>query len=797
MGKPVNNLSRITRAILSLTLFAYAILPLFLSTAVQATADQMDRTVLPIPPRPFEGHVRRIPAESEPSFPKPVPAPEGAPNVVLIMTDDIGFGSASTFGGAIPTPNLDRLAQMGVVYNNFHTAAMCSPTRAALLTGRNPHSVSFGSIGELKMGYPGYWGEVPPSAASIATVLKYNGFNTAMFGKEHNVPNSQSSPAGPFYLWPSTRGFEYFYGFIGGAMNQFHPRLFQNRVAVDMSDKPSDYILDRDLFDHAIDWVHTQKAVAPDKPFFLYLAPGSAHAPHQAPADWIEKFHGQFDQGWDALRQQIFEQQRRLGIVPKNTKLTPRPDIIPPWDSLTPVEQKVQARMMEVYAAMIAFQDYQFGRLLSELERMGVIDNTLLIFIEGDNGGTAEGGLNGEINLAGMMANGVTETTSMMFKRLDEFGGPRTDLLYSVGWGWAVNAPFQWTKQVASHLGGTRNPMVISWPGHVPSGGRLRSQYSYVSDIYPTILEAAGLKAPTRVDGVDQQPLDGISLVYTFNNADAPSRRTEQVYELLGNRAIYKDGWLANTTPKRVPWYYGPMEGSPLDYDWELYYLPDDYSQAVDLADGHPEKLAQLQKRWDVLAKEQNIYPISDDISDRNFADVSTRKELRDNFGYWGADISVPQTFGPSLANRAFTIEADLADDEDRLNGVIAAVGGNLGGWSFYIENHRPVVYLTRSALRDEQYRIIGEPLPAGEVTLRYEFTYEGTGRNGPGSMRIYANGDLVGEGRFDRTLSSPVGFGETFDTGRDTGAPVSPDYEGENPLCGRLLRLTVTLDSL
>jgi len=759
-------------------------------------AQGFDRTVLPIAPELFTGTVGRTEAESEPQFPRIVTAPEGAPNVVLVMTDDIGFATSSAFGGPVPTPNLERLASMGVVYNRFHTAAMCSPTRAALLTGREPHAVNYGSIGELTMGYPGYWGLLPQSAASIATVLSHNGYSTAMFGKEHNVPHSQDSPAGPFDMWPNQRGFDYFYGFIGGAMNQFDPRLLENGVPVDLTGKPDDYILDQDLADGAINWVHTQKAAAPERPFFLYLAPGSAHSPHQAPAEWIARFEGQFDMGWDAIRKDILARQIARGIVPEGTELTPRPDAIPAWDTLSPQEQRVNARMMEVFAAQVAYQDHEFGRLLAEIERMGEAENTLFLFIEGDNGGTAEGGLLGEINHAGKMANALEEPVDVLLARLDEMGGSDSDQLYSAGWGWATNTPFQWTKQVASHLGGTRNPLVVAWPGHVPGGGSIRSQYAYVADIYPTILEAAGLPVPREVNGIAQQPLGGTSLLYSLSDASAPERHVEQAYELFGNRAIYRDGWLANTTPTRVPWYYGPTEGTPLDYQWELYYLPDDFAQARNLAERNPEKLKELKARWTEIAGSGKMFPVSDDFSQRNFADTSTRELSRNAFTYWGPDISVPQTSGPAMGNRSFVIEAELVEaGGQRIDGVIAAVGSQLGGWSFYVHDGRPVAYLARSAEAQDKARIVGEPLPRGDVTLRYVFDYEGPGRNGAGTMRIFAGDTLLAEGRIGRTISSPVPFAETFDTGRDTGALVSPDYPRDGSLTGVLRKMTVTLN--
>ena len=754
-----------------------------------------DRTSLPIDPAPFAGVAGRTVAESRPDYPVHVTAPENAPNILLVMTDDVGFGAASAFGGPVPTPNLERLMQRGVLYNRFHTAAMCSPSRAALLTGRNPHSVGSGSIGELSMGYPGFWGEIPRSAAPIAKVLKYNGYNTAMFGKEHNVPHSQMSSAGSTDLWPNAKGFEYFYGFIGGAMNQFAPKLVRNGVDVDLGGRPADYTLDRDLVDDAIRWMHNQKAAAPEKPFFLYLAPGTAHSPHQAPADWIARFRGQFDDGWDVLRRKTFERQKAAGVIPADTQLTPRPAAIPAWGSLSAGEKRVFARYMEVFAAMLSYQDAQFGRLLDEIDRMGLSGNTLVMFIEGDNGGTPEGGLHGELNEGGAMANGVEEPLSMQLARIDEMGGPNTMEKYPAGWGWATNAPFPWAKQVVSHLGSNRNPLVVSWPGRVPEGGGIRPQSAFVADIYPTILEAAGIPAPAEVEGAKQQPLDGISLAYSFADPSAASRRTEQVYELFGNRAIYSEGWLANTTPKRTPWYYGPVEGTPLDYEWELYYLPEDFSQAKNLAGKNPAKLAELRRKWDEAARRGNLYPVSDDFTGRNYADPKNLPGAGQELIYWGPGISLPQRDGPALAGRSFSVTADIAATGAGMDGVVMAVGSHFGGWSFYIADGRPVAYAARSEVPEDRFRIAGDPLPSGEVQLRYEFTYDGGGRNRGGLMRIFANGKLSGEGRIERTVTLAAGFAETFDTGRDTGAQVSPDYSGGGMLQGDLRKLTVRLE--
>jgi arylsulfatase len=756
-----------------------------------------DRTVLPIARPPFGGTVGETEAQSRPEFPRPVTAPANAPNVLLVMTDDVGFGAGSPFGGPVPMPNLERLAQRGVVYSRFHTEAMCSPTRAALLTGRSSHSVGSGTIGELSMGYPGFWGGIPRSAAPIARVLRDNGYNTAMFGKEHNVPHAQVSVAGPFDQWPNGKGFEYFYGFIGGATNQFAPRLVRNGALLDPVEREADYILDRDLVDESIRWLHNQQAAGPDKPFFIYLAPGSAHSPHQAPAEWIARFSGQFDDGWDVMRERSYARQQALGVIPADAELTPRPDAIPAWNSLSPDEQQVQTREMEVFAAMLAFQDAQFGRLLGEIDRMGLAQDTLILFIQGDNGGTAEGGLHGEFNEAGVMANALVEPLDQQLARLDEYGGPNTMGKFSVGWGWATNTPFPWTKQVVSHLGGTRNPLVAAWPGHIPTGGHVRPQYGHVSDIYPTILEAAGLSAPRMVDGVEQQRVEGISLLYSFADASLPDQRTEQAYELFGNRAIYHDGWLANTTPRRVPWYYGPTEGSPLDYEWELYFLPEDFAQARNLAAQEPERLSDLRQRWAELARSGNLFPLSDDFSNRNYADPRNAASRPDHYDFWGPGISIPHASGPPLFGRSFAIEAELTESCASPDGVLVATGSRFGGWSFYIHEGHPVAWQAYSESDEHQYSVVGAPLPQGARHIRYEFTPDGPGRNRGGTLRILVDGEISGEGRIDRTITLPAGFGETFDTGRDTGAQVSSEYRAGGPLNVGLDRVRVELGPL
>ncbi len=751
-------------------------------------------TVLPAPPVPFRGKIGPIVAQSTPDWPKPVQAPQNAPNILLIMTDDVGFASASTFGGPIPTPNLDRLAEAGLKYTNFHTTAMCSPTRAALLTGRNHHEVGFGSIEDTAIGFPGYWGFIPRSAATIAEVLKDNGYNTAFFGKHHNTPASQSSAAGPFDLWPTGLGFEYFYGFLGGDADQWQPRLYRDTARA--PDLPPDELLDKALADDAIHYLHNQKAAAPAKPFFIYYATGSGHAPHQAPADWIARFKGQFDGGWDRLREESFARQKKLGIVPTDAVLTPRPVELPAWDSLTPERKVIDAHFMEVFAGMLAYQDAQIGRLLDEIDRMGLGDNTLVVFIEGDNGASGEGTPDGTTNELGYIVNGARDTTEALLQHLDEMGGPKTYEIYPAGWAWALDTPFQWMKQVASHLGGIRNDMVISWPAKITSQGETRTQFGHVVDIVPTILEAVGLSAPTVVNGVAQIPLDGVSLAYSFAYSGAPERHSTQYFEMLGNRAIYHDGWFANTRVRRAPWLQVRPEGrADSSYVWELYDLRHDYSQAHDLASAQPGRLKALEALWWDEAHKRKVLPLDDDFSAlRALGHSDAYASHRTEFTYWGKDISVAQSAAPSLAFRSFTIRAQILVDSVGETGVLAADGSGFGGWAFYLKDGIPVAYEAVSQQPADHFRVTGsQTLPVGPATITYNLERDPPPATG-GLMRISVNGIEVGRGRIDRIINMPAGTGETFDVGRDTGAPVSEEYERDGVFAGEIEFLAVKL---
>lgn len=761
--------------------------------AAQASDPAPAEIVLPKPPAPFQGVIGDTYAESRPAFPAPVKAPAGAPNILLILTDDVGFAAASTFGGLIPTPNLDRLAREGLRYNRFHTTAMCSPTRASLLTGRNHHAVGTGLVTDIASGYPGYTGIIPRSAATVAEILRLNGYNTAWIGKHHNLPNSEMSAAGPFDHWPTGLGFEYFYGFIGGDTNQWNPRLYRGTTPVD-APKAEDSTLDRFLVDDALRWLHNQQAAAPDKPFLLYLAPGSAHAPHQAPREWIAKFQGKFDAGWDKLREEILRRQKAQGIVPADTKLTPRPAAIPAWSSLTPDQRRVQARMMEVYAAMLAYQDFQIGRLFDELDRMGIRDNTLILFIEGDNGSSPEGGPEGSLNELGTMANNVPEDDAARLAAIDTLGGPESYALYSVGWGWALDTPFQWTKQVASHLGGTRNGLVVSWPARIRQPGGVRSQFTHVTDILPTILDVTGIPAPTVVDGARQQRIDGVSLAYSFNDPRAPERHQTQYFEMIGNRALYDHGWMASTTPARLPWHLGGSGKSPMAYNWELYDLNHDFSQAHDLAAKEPARLERMKALWMEEARRNNVLPLDDrQGTARVMASLNPADRPRPHYTYWASGISVAAAKAPPLGLTSFTLEAELVVPPTGLNGVLVASGSRFGGWSFYFEDGRPIVAHAYSQQARHLYRVAAtEAVPPGPARIRYDF--DAAGRPGQGgTMRISVNGREVARGAIDRTIFVTAGLGETFDTGRDTGAPVVA-YKGSDRLTADIRKIDVQM---
>ncbi len=762
-----------------------------LLTLALATASALAQDVLPRPAEPFAGKIGTTYADSTAAFPAPVTAPAGAPNVVLVLTDDVGFGAASTFGGAIPTPHLDQLADEGLRFNRFHTTAMCSPTRAALLTGRNHHAVGNGIVANLTTGFPGYNNLMPKSAATIAEVLRQHGYNTAMFGKHHNAPEAHVSAAGPFDMWPTGLGFEYFFGFMAAETNQFTPALYRGITPVPTLEEG---VLDKALADDAIHWLHQQQAAAPGKPFFMYYATGTAHAPLQAPADWIARFKGKFAGGYDRMREEVVERQKRMGLVPADTVNTPRPEEIAAWDALTPEQKKINERFMEVYAAMLAYQDEQVGRLFAEIGRMGLRDNTLVIFIEGDNGAAAEGGMHGSMNPMSNFANGTQESEATLLANLERIGGPEAVAQYGYGWTWATNAPFRLAKQYASHLGGTRNGMVVSWPQRIKSSG-IRTQFSHVTDIAPTIYEAAGVTAPDTVNGVEQQPMDGSSLLYAFDKADAAERHDTQYFEMMGNQAIYHQGWLASTTPAIAPWARDRRNDTlPSQYPWELYDLRADFSQAHDLASAHPEKLAQMKALFLEEARRNQVLPLDNRLSMERFLAASSQHRKADRYTYWGAGVSVPAVSAAPILNRSFTISAEL-DVPAPAQGVVLALGSRFGGWSFFVQDGTPVALMAASQLEGDQSRVVASGrLPAGKSVLSYQFVSDG-GVNAGGEMRISVDGREIGRGRIARTISKLPEMTDTLDIGFDADTPVTAEYRDGGRFNGTLSRVDVRID--
>ena len=775
------------------------------SAALPGSATSQDAnqggSVLPQPEPPFEGKIGRTVKDSTPDFPKGVEAPAGAPNVLLILTDDVGFGASSTFGGPIQTPNFQRLADSGLRYNMYHTTALCSPTRAALITGRNHHSVASGVITEMATGYPGYDSLVPKSAGTVAAVLRDHGYNTSWFGKMHNVPDWMSSQAGPFDLWPNGLGFEHFYGFIGGDSDQWHPALYENMNPIEPYFGDPNYILDRDLADNAIAWMRMQHALAPTKPWLLYYATGTAHAPHHAPKDWIAKYKGQFDQGWDKVREETLARQIKSGVVPPTTQLTKRPEQIPAWDTLSDDQKRLYARMMEVYAGALSHADYNIGRLLDAIEQSGQMDNTLVIYMMGDNGASAEGTLQGTTNEVGTAANGVKESIPFLLSMIDELGGPRTYNHYPVGWAHGMDAPMQWTKQVASHFGGTRNGMVISWPARIKDKGGLRSQFCHVIDITPTIYEATKITPPDVLDGVKQKPIEGVSLVYTFDDGNAPTRHATQYFELVGNRAIYKDGWMASTTPLRLPWVTSGYEPNPDDFKWELYNITEDFSQANNLVEKYPDKLKELQDAFDVEAKKYNVYPLDSSFASR--ADPAIRPSLtrgRDEFIYYPGMVRIPEGSAPDFKNKSWTVAAEVAIPDGGANGVLATIGGRYGGWALLVHDSKPLFAYAFSNQPDDKYRVASDqPLAAGNHLIRVKFEYDGGGLGKGATATLLVDEKQVAQGHIPQTVGIRFSLDETFDVGQDTGTPVLEEYESKMPysFTGTLTKLAVVLEPL
>ncbi len=734
-----------------------------------ATTPASDRMVLPQPEQHVQAKVGKTYKDSTPgSLPTSPRAPKGAPNVVVVLLDDVGFAATDTFGGPVPTSALDQLAKEGLRYNRFHNASVCGPSRAALLSGRNHHSVNEG-LG-LQSGYEGYTALHPKSAATIAEILKQNGYNTAMFGKHHNTPDGEITLAGPFDRWPTGLGFEYFYGFNGGETDQYRPTLYENIAPIEVN-YPDGYTLTEDLADRAIAWMQTQKTLAPEKPFFVYWAPGATHAPHQVQKEWSDRFKGQFDQGWDVLREESFARQLKAGVIPPGTKLTPRPMQIPSWNSLSPERKKIASRLMEIYAGFLAQTDHEVGRLIEALKASGTFDNTLFFYLVGDNGASGEGGPYGLFNEMSIL-NGAAEDPAFITKNLDKLGGPDADNHIPVGFAWALNTPFQWTKQVPSHFGGTRSGMVVSWPARIRDQGGLRSQFHHLIDIMPTILEITGIPAPKSVNGVRQKPIDGVSMAYTFDSVTAPDRRKTQYFEMMSNRSIYHKGWMASVFHGRAPWDFNTAPRYE-DEKWELYNIDKDFSQAEDLAAAYPKKLAELQQLFDAEARKYNVYPLDDrglarsKPEDRQLSQTYPRPIV----AYLPGTNRISEYNMPSTKNKSFSVNAELILPKESANGVIAAVGGVPAGWSFYFRDNRPTFVYNYYSF--DVSTIQGPAIEPGAHTVRFEFAYDGGGAGKGGMGALLVDGQTVARARIEKTVPFVFTANETFDVGMDLGTPV------------------------
>ncbi|MCV7007002.1 arylsulfatase [Mycobacterium gordonae] len=742
---------------------------------------------LPRTAGPFAGVINPSVADSTPVKPAITYPPQGAPNVVVVLLDDVGFGASATFGGPVPTPALDRVARDGLRYNQFHTTALCSPTRAALLTGRNHHSAHMGTICEIAYGFPGYDSVIPQSTATVAEILRHNGYNTALFGKAHFTPTWELGPTGPFDRWPTGLGFERFYGFLGGDTSQYEPALFDQTTPVEPYLGRDDYHLTEDLAERAIDWIQRQQTSAPGKPFFLYFAPGATHSPHQVWPEWSDRFAGQFDDGWDALRQSIYERQIELGIIPPGTRLTPRPSQIPAWADYEDRYKPVARRLMEVYAGFLAHTDAQIGRVIDAIDDLDQWDNTLFIYICGDNGASAEGTVHGAWSSPSFQ-NGLPEDPEWLLAHLDDFGTARCENHYNVGWAWALDAPFQWMKQVASHFGGTRNGLAVSWPRKIAARGEQRGQFHHVIDVMPTILEAAGIQPPARVNGVEQKPVEGVSMQYSFDHPDAESRRSTQYFEIFGNRAIYHEGWIASCFHGRLPWVRTGRHPFGETERWELYSLADDFSQGVDLAVRYPEKLGDLQAVFDSEARKYDVYPLSDATLAR--ALPANRPNLlgdRASVTYYPSHVRIPETSTLTYTSTSFRLRAHVAIPAGGAQGVVICLGGAMGGWSLYLQYGVPM--FTYNYLGHEVTTVTAvEPLPEGPAVIGVSFDYDGGGLGKGATVSLLVDERNVAHGRIERTV--PFRFsmsGETLDVGTDTGSPVAP--------YGRAFRFTGGID--
>lgn len=767
-----------------------AILLACCNTNTAVSADEPDRTKLPIPLSPFEGKIGKTYQESESDWQEPPSAPDGAPNVVVILLDDVGFGQTSTFGGLIPTPNLDKLASEGLKYNRFHTTAICGPSRAALLTGRNHHECGNGFLMEWATGFPSYSTMLPKNTATIGEILKCNGYNTWWYGKNHNTPDWETTVAGPFDRWPTGMGFEYFYGFIGGETHQYYPTIYENTTPVEPDKSPEEgYHFMTDMTDKAIARMKFAKTVAPNKPFFMYFAPGAMHAPHHVTAEWREKFKGKFDMGWEKYRELVYRNQLERGIIPPETKLTARPDWVPAWDSLSDQQRRLYAAFMENYAGFFAFTDQEVGRLLDAIKQLPDAENTLVIYIVGDNGASSEGGPDGTLNeIKGF--NSLTTPIEDILKEIDKLGGPESEPHYPTGWAWAGNTPFQWVKQVASHLGGTRNPMVVSWPAKIKPDPKPRDCFLHLVDVVPTILEAAHLPMPTYVNGIKQKPLAGKSFLASFTDPEFEGR-SQQYFEVFSNRSIYNDGWKANAQ-HTFPWRQDYAPGNWEKDEWELYNLEEDFSEANNLARQKSDKLEELKRLFAEIAVEHEILP----LDDRGAGRIAEPKppvpgsvEGESIYTYFAGATRISETAAPPMKNRSWTLTANISTAGTDTEGAIMAFGGVAAGMVLYVDNGVPVFDYNFF----EKHTIVkgGRPLPSGKSVVSVDFEFQGAERGGPAVITLAVNGENVGKGKTDGTVGYRFGL-DTFGIGEDSGQPVTFDYKPPFRFTGEIEKVTI-----
>ena len=766
-----------------------------------ATAhESIQRGMLPIPdvaPIGFTTFDAKDPDTKYPPI-RQLRPPAGAPNVLVVLLDDVGFGASSAFGGPCNTATAERLASRGLKYTRFHTTALCSPTRAAMLSGRNHHAVGMGGITEIATSAPGYNSMRPNTCAPLAEILKLNGYSTAQFGKCHEVPVVEATPIGPYHHWPIGSGFEHFFGFIGGETNQYYPALFDGTTPVEPKQTPEEgYHLMADLADKAIGWIHQQKAVAPDKPFFVYFAPGATHAPHHVPKDWVEKYKGKFDGGWDNVREETFARQKKLGVIPSECKLTRRPEEIPAWTKTEARLRPVLARQMEIYAAFLEYADHHVGRVIDAVSELGILDDTLIYYIIGDNGASAEGSLIGAFNDKTGGEGPQLNTPELLIEHIDDLGTPRANNHYAVGWAHAMDTPYQWTKQVASHFGGTRNGTIVHWPRGIKARGEIRSQFHHVIDVAPTVLEAAKLPHPTMVNGVMQEPFHGVSMMYTFNAANAAERHETQYFEMLCNRGIYHKGWTAVTRHGSLPWIVTGAQPSLDDDVWELYDTTKDWSQSEDLARQMPEKLAALKRLFEIEATKYNVFPLDDRKAERANPDLAGRPAVvrgKSQLFFTGMR-RVQENSVINTKNKSHSVTAEIEVPRTGAKGVIVAQGGGMGGWSLYAHNGKLKYYYNFLGLRHFDVTATSA-LPAGTHQARMEFSYGGGGIGKGAGVALFVDGKKVGEGHVDRTHALFFSMDESLEVACDVGEPVSEDYgPRENEFSGHVNWVRIDVD--